>query len=175
MNKKTFRLALGGICTAVGTVALIFACIVPGVELCLYAISAVCVCIMAEETGLKGGVLVYAAIALLGFLLMPDKLGVLIYLVLFGLYPLFKLMAEKVKNRVACIALKVLFFAVVLGLTYGLGKELFFAHLRLPGWGIAGLIAYAVFMMILFDVILTFIVAFYRKRIKHEQDIKLSK
>ncbi|MEA4923217.1 MAG: hypothetical protein VB031_07590 [Eubacteriaceae bacterium] len=173
-NKKTYRIALGGICLALSAVSLYFASFIPGVELTMYALSSVFVCVAVAETGVKGGLLVYVGSAVLGFLLMPGKLGVLPYLCFFGIYPVLKLFAEKIKNRPLQMAVKLIFFAVIVFITYGLFRSIFFANIKLPDFGKIGLIVFALVMFLLYDFILTGVVAFYRRRIRREKEIKLS-
>ena len=94
-NKKTYRLALGGICLALTILFMFGASIAPGVELTLYAISSLFVAVMILESGVKGGVTLYIAAVLLGLLIVPNKVGVLPYVGLFGLYGIVKFFIEK--------------------------------------------------------------------------------
>ena len=89
-NKKTFKIALGGICLACTVLFMFGASIVPGVELTLYALSSLFIAVMIIETGIKGGIGLYVAAILLGLLIVPKKLGILPYVCLFGLYGILK-------------------------------------------------------------------------------------
>lgn len=109
-NKKTYQLALGGICLALTIIFMFGASIVPGAELTLYAISSLFIAVMILESGVKGGIALYIAAALLGLLIVPNKVGVLPYIGMFGLYGIVKFYIEKLKNPVAQVMLKVVFF-----------------------------------------------------------------
>ena len=85
-SRKTNRLALGGIFLALTVVSLFIASVVPGIELTFYALSSVFIGLMILETGIGGGLLVYAAAALLGFLLIPNKAAVVPFIFFFGIY-----------------------------------------------------------------------------------------
>jgi hypothetical protein len=166
-------MAVGGICLALATVALCLASIVPGVELTFYAVSSLFICVAVDELGVRGGLMVYAGAAILGFLFMPGKLGVLPYLVFFGIYPILKLFAERIHNKVGRYAAKLGFFCIITAICYGLFRSLFFAGIKLPDFGAAGLVIYALVMFVLYDFILTGVVAFYRRRIRRKKDIRL--
>ena len=173
-NEKNYKVALGGICLALSVVDLYLASFVPGVELTLYAVSSIFVCIMISETGIKGGLMLYVAATILGFLLMPGKLGILPYIFFFGIYPIVKLFAEKSRSRVVTIIIKISAFLVIAFVGYNFFRELLFANIRLPqmlGWILA---VGAVVGFILYDYILSGLLAIYRRKIKREKEIKLS-
>lgn len=165
-QEKTSHLATGGVLTALAAASLCLASVVPGVELTCYALSSVCIYAAVEEQGPRGGLAVYAAAGILGVLIMPDKLGVLPYLVLFGIYPVLKKWIETIPFKVGQMLLKAAYLAVFLVVCYGLFRSLFFSQIRLPHLGKAGLIFYAVGMFALYDIILTGAAAFYQRRIK---------
>ena len=83
-KNKTFKLALGGICLAL-TITFMFAgSIAPGGELTLFAISSVFVAVMIIESGVSSAILLYLAAVLLGLILVPNQLGLIPYIFLFG-------------------------------------------------------------------------------------------
>ncbi|MGI6737594.1 MAG: hypothetical protein ACOX41_09910 [Anaerovoracaceae bacterium] len=177
-HKRTYNLALGGICTGAATAALCLASVVPGVELTLYAISSVFLYLVACEAGLRAGLIACGATALLGFLLMPGKLGILPFLVLFGLYPVLKPAFEKLgpaadpahpyRDALRPVRLlpKLLYFVILAVVCFGLFRGLFLAEIQLPRFGHAGLAVYALVMFLLYDIILTGILCFYQQRIR---------
>ena len=71
------KIALGGICLALTVIFLFGGSIVPGIELTLFAISSLFTAVMILETGVKGGVLLYAGAVLLGFAIIPNKLAMI--------------------------------------------------------------------------------------------------
>lgn len=173
-NQKTFRTALGGICLAVLLVSLYLSSVVPAVELVFYLLTSVCVCVMVAETGIRGGLILYAAGAVLGVLIIPGKLGILPYVFFYGIFPIIKCLAEKIRNTPASHAVKFGFFAVVMVIAYKFARALFFANIDLPGQGTAALILFGVVMYVCYDYILSGVIRIYRKKIKREKDIKLS-
>ena len=173
--KDTKIIAMGGICTALSSVSLYFASFVPGAELSLYALASVFVCVMCDEAGIKGGFMVYAASSLLGFILMPGKLGVVPFIFFFGIYPMIKFCAERLKNRAVQFAIKIALFLGVFLIAYFFFKDLFFKNITLPDMSVILLAIGGTAMFLVYDFILTMIVKMYRRRINRKKDdFKLS-
>lgn len=68
--------------------------------------------------GLKAGILCWAAAAILAFLLVPDKFCVLLFGVLFGLYPMVKSLVERLQKKPLEYALKLAFFNIAFTAIY---------------------------------------------------------
>lgn len=169
MRKGTYKIALGGICLAL-TVAFMFgASIVPGVELTLYAISSVFIAVMIIETGVKGGIGLYAAAVLLGLLIVPNKLGILPYACLFGLYGVVKYYIEKIKNPVGQMILKVIFFGAEVTAVLMAFQGLLLGNIEIPDLPIAVLVIAGTLFLLLYDVLYTLLIRIYRERFKGEK------
>ena len=164
-SRKTNRLALGGIFLALTVVSLFIASVVPGIELTFYALSSVFIGLMILETGIGGGLLVYAAAALLGFLLIPNKAAVVPFVFFFGIYAVIKCVAEKPQNKAAQMIIKVVFFAAVFCIAYLLFKGLFFGNIDLPDWSFPALLIAGIAAFILYDFIFSLILELYKKRV----------
>lgn len=165
-SKGVSQIALGGICLALTVVFLFGGSFVPGIELTLYAISSLFIAVMIIESGIKGGISLYIAALLLGFLLIPNKLALLPYAFLFGLYGIVKFYIEKLKNPIGQIALKVLFFGSVLSVTLIFFRKLLLGTIDLPEMPVALLIAGGVLFLMLYDALYTFLINLYITRIK---------
>ena len=83
-TSKTMKIALGGICLALTVIFLFGGSFVPGIELTLFAISSLFTAVMILETGVKGGVLLYAGAVLLGFAIIPNNLAMIPSAFFFG-------------------------------------------------------------------------------------------
>lgn len=94
------------------------------------------------SVGLKAGVLCWAGVSILAFLLVPDKFCVLLFGVLFGLYPAVKSLIERLRRRPVEYLLKLAFFnagftvvylamaaAVVSSLPQALGSSVWLLYL----------------------------------------------
>ena len=173
-SKKTYKIALGGICLAFTVVFMFGASIAPGVELTLYAVSSLFIAVMIIETGIKGGIGLYVAAILLGLLLVPNKLGILPYAGLFGLYGILKFYIEKVKHPAGQVILKILFFAVILTIVLVGFKELLLGNIQLPDFPIPVLIGIGVLFLLLYDVIYTLMIRIYREKFKREKTVSFN-
>ena len=69
---------------------------------------------IAPSGRLHAGLLCYGAAGILGLLLVPDKGSALLYLLFFGLYPVIKSRAERLRTRLAEYGLKLLCFNLAL-------------------------------------------------------------
>lgn len=70
------------------------------------------------SAGLAAGFLCWAGVTLLGFLLIPDKLLVLLFGALFGLYPMVKSLVERLRRLPLEYVLKLAFFNLSLTAIY---------------------------------------------------------
>ena len=176
-RKGTNTIALGGICLALTIIFLLGASFVPGVELTLYALSSLFVAVMVIERGPKSGLLLYAAAVILGLILVPNKLGMLPYIVLFGYYGVVKYYIEKKCRPRLQLAVKIILFAVILAVGLWGTKGLLLGNIQLPDYSTVIIFAGGVVMMVLYDAIYTFAIRIYRERIKRERppEFKLGK
>ena len=167
-NNKSFKIALGGICLALAVIFMFGATFVPGVDLTLFAISSLFTVIMIIETGVGGGLLVYAGACILGFILIPGKIAIIPYVFFFGYYGIVKYFIEKSKSGVVQIVLKLIFFAALMCLGILFFKAVLAESINLPGYPSAVLIGGGTLMLLLYDYILTFIISFYRRRMQKQ-------
>lgn len=176
-RKETNTIALGGICLALTIVFLFGASFVPGVELTLYALSSLFVAVMVIEKGPKSGLMLYAAAAVLGMILVPNKLGMLPYICLFGYYGVAKFYIEKLKGAAVQIAVKVVLFAVIIAAAIWGTNGLLFGNIDLPDYSAAIIFVGGIVMMVVYDLIYTLAIRLYRERIKREKtpEFKLEK
>lgn len=175
-KNKTFKLALGGICLALTIIFMFAGSIAPGVELTLFAISSVFVAVMILESGVSGGVILYLAAVILGLILVPNKVGLIPYVFLFGYYGLVKFFIEKLKSAVAQIIVKAIFFAAVLCIGFLGFKELLLGAVSLPDMPIVILIIAGVLFLLLYDYIYTLAINLYITKVQRKgiDNFKLS-
>ena len=173
---KTFKLTLGGICLALTIIFMFAGSFVPGIELTLFALSSIFTAIMILETGVGGGIILYLAAALLGFIIVPNKLALIPYIFLFGYYGILKYFIEKIPNAVVQVAVKTVFFAALLCLGLLGFKELLLGSINIPDYPIVILIIGGIIMMLLYDYIFTMIINFYIRRFQKKgiDNMKLS-
>lgn len=173
---KTSKIALGGICLALTILFMFGGSIAPGIELTLYAISSVFVAVMILESDVRGGLILYIAAVLLGFVLVPNKLGIIPYVFLFGYYGIVKYFIEKLSGKASQLLTKAVFFGLVLSIGLLGFKELLLGSIHLPDYPAVILIAGGIAMMLLYDYIYTLLINFYVSRIQRKgaDNMKLS-
>lgn len=166
---KTNTIALGGIFLALTIVLMFGASFVPGMELTLYALSSLFVGFMVVEKGPREGLLLFVAAVLLGFVLIPNKLGVLPYMAFFGYYGILKFYIEKLHKPAAQIAVKVAAFAVIMLAVLNISSSLLLGNAELPDMSGPIIFAGGIVMMLAYDVIYTLAIRIYKERVKREK------
>ena len=175
-KNKTFKVALGGICLALTLVFMFLGSVMPGIELTLFALSSVFTAIMIIESGVGGGILMYAAAVLLGIGIIPNKLAIIPYAFFFGCYGILKFYIEKIHSSAAQIAVKAVLFAGLLCIGLLGFKKLLLGSIHLPDYPVYIMIIAGVVMLLLYDFIFTMIINIYIKRVKNRgaDNFKLS-
>ena len=90
---------------------------------------------------------------------------------MFGLYGIVKFYIEKLKNPVAQVMLKVVFFAAVTTVAFTALKSLLFGGSSLPDFPIWVLIGAGIIMLLLYDLIYTLLIRIYCDRFRKEKKI----
>lgn len=119
-SMESRRIALGGIFSALSIVVMLMGGILPFATFSAPAIAGILIVPVAIEFGMKTGYLLYAAIGLLSVFILPDKEMALIFIFLFGFYPLLKARLERIPARVLQWAAKLTLFNVCIFCMYGL-------------------------------------------------------
>lgn len=167
-KSKTFKLALGGICLALTLIFMFAGSIVPGIELTLFAISSLFVAVMILESGVSGAILLYLAACILGFILVPNKIGIVPYVFLFGYYGIVKYFIEKLPKASSQLIIKAIFFAIVMCIGFLGFKELLLGAVELPDYPVAILIIAGTVFMMLYDCIYTMAINLYVNKIQRK-------
>lgn len=175
-EKKTFKLALGGICLALTLIFMLAGSIAPGIELTLFAISSVFAAVMILESGVSGAVLLYLAACILGFILVPNKVGLVPYFFLFGYYGIIKYFIEKLPKASFQLIIKAIFFTIVMCAGFLGFKELLLGAVDLPDYPVAILIIAGTVFMMLYDYIFTLAINLYVRKVQRKgmDNFKLS-
>lgn len=112
----------GGIITGLSIVFLYLASAVPGVKLTLIALSSIILGLVHKKQGIKLVIYIYIAVSLLAFLIIPLKTVVILYVFMFGLYPIIKFTSEKLDNRKVIWLIKIIFANISLTLIFIIAK-----------------------------------------------------
>lgn len=151
--KNSFKTALGGLITALGTVLLLLFSAIPFLEYTIPAAAGLLVLLMQAQTSKIWAFGVYIATSLLCIFVVPNKEAAAMYIALFGLYPVIKSFFDKLPKWAAYIVKSVFFSADVIGVYYilikvfGISQELTedLTKFTLPILMICGLVAFLVY------------------------------
>ncbi len=95
---------------ALGLVLMFMTALIPFGTYAFPTFAGILTVVIVIEIGYGYAVAVYAATAILSFLLVPDKEAALMYAIFFGFYPILKGLIERLPNKPAQYALKLVLF-----------------------------------------------------------------
>ncbi|BBF43244.1 hypothetical protein lbkm_1931 [Lachnospiraceae bacterium KM106-2] len=161
---STRLLALGGIFSAFSIALLYVATTVPNMQIVAYGLASLLPACLIMEGSLKAGVVFYLETSILAFLLLPNKLYVLPYVLLFGHVGLWKWYMNNMKNKVLGFILRLVCLNIGAGLVFLTARSII-GSARFGGW-VATLVLVEAFL-VLYDYGFDLALAVYRKRILH--------
>lgn len=172
--RKSSKVALGGIITALCIVTMLLTAFLPFATFALPGIAGFFLTILVIELNVKWAMLGYVASSLLALLVVPDKEAVFIYIFLLGLYPILKSKFEGDKSNTLSYALKFLYFNVsivacylILIFVFQLGAVVEeFSGISV--WVIFGLLAMGNVTFFIYDIALTQCIKLYIQRIRNK-------
>lgn len=164
-NRKSKRIALGGIVTLLSTLSLYIASILPTNRLFFFALSTFFLAAIVIEDSKQFSILVYISSSLLSLILIPNKTIILPYIVFFGYYAIPKSIIEKINNLVIEILIKLLLFNLSIYITYTFLNKFFFEDIifKLPIWIVFIIMQLA---LIIYDYSFSLCIYFYRTKIR---------
>ena len=110
MRDISYRVALGGIVSALCLVTMFLAGVLPALYLVLPMIAGMLLLIIAEEVSIGWSFLTYISVSLLSLIITFDKEASLIFIMLFGHYPILRLYIQRIKLRLLRTVLKLAVF-----------------------------------------------------------------
>lgn len=139
--------------------------VIPFLTYALPAAAGMLIVFMVIETDKKWAFGVYAAVAILGFLLVPDKEVAVMYLAFFGYYPILKAALEAKLHTVAAWVFKIMTFLATMVLSYFLMIKLMGVTIdEIDEFGMAAipmLLGLGTLAFVLYDIALSKLVLLY--------------
>lgn len=117
-KSKAVQVAYPAVLGALAVMLVYLACVAPTGQWGIVALGGLLPAAAVISVGLKAGFLCWAGASVLSFLLAPDKFCALLFAALFGLYPMVKSLAERLKRRPAELLVKLAFFNASFTLIY---------------------------------------------------------
>jgi hypothetical protein len=171
MRDISYRVALGGIVSALCLVTMFLAGVLPALYLLLPGIAGILLMIIAVEVNTAWAFLTYIAVSLLSLFITFDKEAALIFIMLFGHYPILRFYIHKIPLRLIRLLIKLLIFNVcMIGYFYvtvyilGL-DDLLDEFDGLGKYGAYILLGITNVIFLVYDIDLDFMHTLYKKRI----------
>ena len=166
--KQSSKCAVGGIVAALSLVLMISVAIIPFMTYALPALAGAFIVFVVIEIDKKWAAGVYAAVAILGIFLVPEKEVAVLYLAFFGYYPIFKAVIESKTGTAVGWILKILTFEITMIVSYWLMIKFMGITIdemdEFGVWAIPMLLGLGTFAFIMYDIAISKLVILYLKR-----------
>lgn len=167
--KNTKRIALSGILSAL-SVAIIYVSAIT--EIFSYTgcgIAALVILFLKVEYGMGTASSVYGVVAVILWLIVPDKSVAAVYTFIAGLYPLVKSYFDRITPAVLRVVCKLVAYNAVLAAMYFLGRALFAPEAEAP-WLVIATLVMANAVLLLADKLADKLILLYN--LKYRQILK---
>ncbi len=112
MRDISYRVALGGIVSALCLVTMFLAGIIPALYILLPMVAGVLMMVIAVEVSRGWALLTYISVSLLAMIVTFDKEAALIFIMVFGHYPIIREFIRKARPKLICWIIKLIIFNV---------------------------------------------------------------
>ena len=170
-RKKTRRLAISAILSALGVVILYLGALVEVLDVSAAAIASLLCVLAVLEMGGAWPWLIYFVVTILSLVLLPVKFAAFLFALFLGYYPILKAYCERLRPLASWV-LKMVSFNAALALM------LLLFHLFLPDtewtgpWYYVVLYLFGNVVFVLYDVALTRLISTYLRRLRGRFGIK---
>ncbi|WP_026894041.1 hypothetical protein [Clostridiisalibacter paucivorans] len=117
-NTKVKGLAFSGIITVLIIIGLYISSITPTNRIFFFCLSTVFISIVLIEYGTRLSIILYGSSAILGLILVPNKLIMVAYIIFFGYYGILKYYIERLNNILIEWVIKIIIFNLGMFLIY---------------------------------------------------------
>lgn len=170
-RKKTRRLAICAILSALGVVILYLGALVEVLDVSAAAIASLFCVLAVIEMGGAWPWLIYFVVSILSLVLLPVKSSAVLFVLLLGYYPILKAYFERLRLLVSWV-LKLVTCNVALAAILLLSRILVSETVSLDPWYYVGLYALGNAVFVLYDLALTRLISTYLRRLRGRLGIK---
>lgn len=174
MRDISYRVALGGIVSALCLVSMFLAGVLPALYLVLPMIAGMLLMIIAAEVGKRWALMTYISVSLLSMIITFDKEAALIFIMLLGHYPILRLYIEKLRSKLLMLIIKLAVFNVcavsyfyVTVYIFGI-EEMVDEFERFGKYAMAVVLLICNLIFLMYDFCLRSFYDTYRKRLMHK-------
>ena len=108
--KTSLKLSIGGVTAALSLVLMFLTALIPFGTYAFPCFAGILLIVIVIEAGYAYAFSVFAAVAVLSFLLVTDKEAALMYVIFFGWYPIVKSLIERIGSKVIQYVIKLFVF-----------------------------------------------------------------
>jgi len=163
------RIALCGVLCGLSVVIIAASALFPSLTYVIPMVAGALLLVPSIEFGTGTALTAYAAVSIIGMILLPEKEAPLMYVFIFGLYPIIKKYFERIPRRLFEYIAKFAYFnlagvTAILIATYVLGIPL--DDGSMGKWLVPALLAAGNLAFIFYDYTLTLAVTLYVRRVQ---------
>ena len=159
---KAKEITLSGILIGLTIVILYLNLLLPISTISILTLASLLVPIALIRGSMKSAILVYVSSSIIGLFILPLNIMIL-YILFFGIYGIVKFYIEKINKLPLEIFIKIIFFNIILFLSFFVFKTFIPIEITKLPIGIFLIIAEIVFLV--YDYALTLLISFYLQRI----------
>ncbi|MCF0149162.1 MAG: hypothetical protein HUJ77_12295 [Clostridium sp.] len=159
---KAKEITLSGILTGLTIVILYLNLLLPISTISILTLASLLVPIALIRGSMKSAILVYVASSIIGLFILPLNI-IILYILFFGIYGIIKFYIEKINKLPLEIFIKLIFFNIILVLSFFVFKAFIPVEITKLPIGIFVILAEIVFLV--YDYALTLLISFYLQRI----------
>lgn len=117
-NRAAVKVAYPAVLGALSLILVYVGSVAPSGNWGIVAVAGLLPAAAVISVGLKAGILCWAGVSILAFILIPGKFCALMYAVLFGLYPIAKALVERIRRKLPEYLMKIAFFNAAFSVLY---------------------------------------------------------
>lgn len=165
ISNKSKKVALGGVIVLLSVLCLYLASILPTNRLFFFCLSTVFIAAIVIEFKTYFSLITYGAVSILGFIILPNKLIMIPYVIYFGYYGIIKYYIEKINNILVEWIIKIVLFNLFVYATYIITVNLFISNIdiKLPIWLIILLLQV---FFIIYDICYSLAINYYKYKLR---------
>lgn len=161
---KSKQISLGAMVTVFSILVMLMTSILPTIEIFLLCLSSYLISILIIEADKPTATLSFLATAILGALLVPNKLIIMSYIGFFGYYGILKSYIEGLNNLVLEWVIKILIFNIMVFINYLIFIKLFANNIDLPfSLGVVVLVLQVEF--VIYDYVFSMFIDYYHSKL----------
>jgi hypothetical protein len=165
-NSPARKTALGGIITLLNIGCLYLASVLPTNRIFFFWLSTIFIAAVVIEIGTFQAFWSFTATSVLSFLIVPNKLVLIPYIVYFGYYGIIKYYIEKINNLFSEWIIKIILFNAAVYISYIVTNSFLFADIKIniSLWIVAPLLQVG---FVVYDYFYSVMIRYYKYRLRN--------